>query len=338
MKCYNCNLELPPTGGRCPNCGQVIYTTMGSPNAAMGRRIDGCLPPTESLKDFKAVPNLQGLPRRVDLRPECTPVEDQGQVGSCTANAAVGALEYQRRRDGKPNLDLSRLFVYYNSRKMTGRESEDCGATIAQCMAALLAFGAPAEASWPYDPTTVKTPPAGATFDEALKNTPREYAKVEGLEHVKGALARHYPVVFGITLPDRCFEEAGRTGVMPTPTRAELDAVATQGGHAMLLVGYDADQQSLLVRNSWGAQWGTHGYCTMSFETFESTRAAATSWILGNLEASGAFTVRRPAITITPVQGSVKDLASKMRDDLRGSLTKDLAEAMRDVKNRVPRG
>ena len=339
MKCYNCKRELPPTGGVCPACGQRVYTTAGSANAMRGRRLDGCLPPVDSPKDFRAVPNLQGLPRTVDLRPECTPVEDQGQVGSCTANAAVGALEFQRRREGKPNVDLSRLFVYYNSRKMTGRDREDCGATIAQCMAALLAFGTPAETSWPYDPGSVYTAPPPQVFDEALGNTPREYAKVEGLEHVKGALARHQPVVFGTSLPERCFEEAGKTGVMPTPTAAEVEDAAQRGGHAMLLVGYDAGARTFIVRNSWGPTWGQGGYCTMTFDTFEGTRAATTSWVLGNLEASGNFTVRRPAIAAPSVQGSVKDMAAKMREEIRGSLNKDLNDALRDVKQRfTPRG
>lgn len=336
MKCYNCHRQLPPTGGRCPSCGQRVYTTSGSPQAFKGRRIDGCLPPLDSPTHFRAVPNLGGLPRRIDLRPECTPVEDQGQVGSCTANAAVGALEYQRRREGKTHVDLSRLFVYYNSRRMTGREHEDCGATIAQCMAALLAFGTPAELSWPYDAEAVMAVPAPEVFDEALRHTPREYARVDGLEHVQGALARHYPVVFGTTLPDRCFEEAGRTGVLPAPTRAELDAVANQGGHAMLLVGYDSDQRTFLVRNSWGPGWGDQGYCTMPFDTFDATGAAATSWILGNLESSGAFTVTRGSLTVTPVHGSVKDMAARMREELRGSLGTDLANAMNDVKRRFP--
>lgn len=337
MKCYNCGHSLPPTGGNCPNCGQAVYTRASTANAVKGRRLDGCLAGTVSAKDFKAVPNLGSLPRTIDLRGHCTPVEDQGQIGSCTANAAVGALEFQRRLEGQPAGDLSRLFVYYNSRRMSGQEQQDCGATIAQCMAALLAFGAPAEASWPYDPALVMTAPAPGVFQEAEGNTPREYARVEGLEHVKGALARQHPVVFGISLPQRCFEEAGRTGVLPTPSAAELAAAEQQGGHAMLLVGYDDHARSFVVRNSWGTQWGTQGYCHMSYDTFEQSRAATTSWILGNLEASGAFRLNRPALVAKPVEGSVKDLAAKMRDEIRGGLTKDLESAFKDVRGRFGR-
>lgn len=338
MKCYNCGRALPPTGGHCPHCGQAVYTRAGSTGAAKGRRLDGCLPPTMSATDFRAVPNLSGLPRAVDLRGDCTPVEDQGQIGSCTANAAVGALEFQRRKDGKPAGDLSRLFVYYNSRRMAGQEQDDGGATIAQCMAALLAFGTPPERSWPYDPALVKTTPDAKVFQEALDATPREYAKVEGLEHVKGALARQYPVVFGTSLPQRCFEEAARTGVMPTPTAAELAEAEKTGGHAMLLVGYDDAPRTFIVRNSWGTQWGHQGYCQMSYDTFEQSRAATTSWILGNLEASGAFRVTRPVLVAKPVEGSVKDLATKLREEIRGGLTKDLESTLKDVRGRFTPG
>ncbi len=338
MKCYNCGNQLPPTGGHCPKCGQAVYTHFGAPGAAKGRRLDGCLAAVDSPKDFRAVPNLAGLPRAVDLRGDCTPVEDQGQIGSCTANAAVGALEFQRRKDGKPAGDLSRLFVYYNSRRMSARDQEDCGASIAQCMAALLAFGTPPERSWPYDPALVMKTPDPNVFQEALGATPREYAKVEGLEHVKGALARQQPVVFGTSLPQRCFEEAGRTGVMPTPDAAELAEAEQKGGHAMLLVGYDEAPRTFIVRNSWGVQWGNQGYFHMTFDTFQLSRAATTSWILGNLEASGAFRVTRPALVAKPVEGSVKDMASKMREEIRGSLAKDLENTLKDVRNRFTPG
>ncbi|MCK6478660.1 MAG: hypothetical protein L6R43_00505 [Planctomycetes bacterium] len=51
-----------------------------------------------------------GLPAAVDLRPWCAPVEDQGSLGSCTANAAVGVMEYSERRAYGRHLEASRLF------------------------------------------------------------------------------------------------------------------------------------------------------------------------------------------------------------------------------------
>jgi hypothetical protein len=336
MKCYKCGTRLPATGNRCPSCGQPIYTMFGAPGAANGRRIDGCLPAAPSATDFRAVPNLAALPRQVDLRRDCSPVEDQGQVGSCCANAMVGAMEYLERKKGEPAVDLSRLFVYFNARRTGGRADRDGGATIPEGMASFLAFGAPPEAVWPYDPALVTRTPDGAAYKQAISHQPAEYARVDGLDAVKGALAREHPVVFAISLPQRCYEEAGRNGRVPTPTAAELDAVRTDcGTHAMLLVGYDLDEGTMLIRNSWGPTWGDQGYCRIPIEVFQAAAAKGAAWILGELEASGAFTVTRPARTAKPVEGGVRDMAAKMRDEIRNSLTKDIKDSFKDIKDRV---
>ncbi len=170
----------------------------------------------------------------------------------------------------------------------------------------------------------------------ALPHQPEEYARVDGLEAIKGALAREHPVVFATSLPDRCYEEAGRTGRVPTPTAAELDAVRTDcGTHAMLLVGYDMDEGTMLIRNSWGQGWGDGGYCRIPIDVFEASAARGAAWILGSLEATGAFTVTRPARTAKPVEGGVRDMAAKMREEIRSGLTKDLTESFKDIKTRV---
>ena len=114
-----------------------------------------------------------------------------------------------------------------------------------------------------------------------------------------------------------------------------MAAVRTSlGGHAMLLVGYDDGDGTFIVRNSWGADWGDRGYCRMSYETFQTSLAANTTWILGKLEAAGDFTVTRPALTSKPVDGSVKDMAARMRDEIRAGLAKDIADSFADVKKR----
>lgn len=336
MYCYNCGKKLPDGAFGCPDCLQELFTFVSSKRPAKGRRLDGCLTGGESASDFKAVPNLTSLPSRVDLRPECSAVEDQGHLGSCVANAVVGALEHQQRRQGKPPVDLSRMFVYYHARKMSGDEQIDCGTTIAKGMAALLAFGAPPEAAWPYDPANFARRPPDSLEEQARSNTPAEYARVEGLEHIKGSLARRCPVVFAASLPERCYEEAGRTGVMPQPTEAELAPIRTMNGrHALLLVGYDTGDGVFFVRNSWGESWGDRGYCRMTIDTFEASMAASTAWILGKLEASGDFTVERPSLSVKPVEGGVRDLGGKIRDEIRSGLTTDMDAALKDIRRRV---
>ena len=67
------------------------------------------------------------LPSKVDLRPLCSKVEDQGQLGSCTANALAGAIEFLELKDKVPFQDFSRLFIYYND-EFCNIPSSDSGA------------------------------------------------------------------------------------------------------------------------------------------------------------------------------------------------------------------
>jgi hypothetical protein len=339
MRCYKCGRELPKSSKTCPACKQQVFTTYVKGEMSQGRRLDGCLPEEPRASDYRATPNLTSLPFRVDLREDCSAVEDQGQIGSCVANAIVGAFEHQQRRDGKPAVDLSRLFVYYNARRIGGTQMWVSGSTISTGMAALLAFGAPNEASWPYRPEQFASAPTPEVYQQASTNVPAEYARVEGLEHVKGALARRYPVVFAASIPERCYAEAERTGVAPTPTRAEVDAIRTQHGrHALLLVGYNQDEGMMLVRNSWGQSWGDRGYFKISIDAFGEVLAPRTTWILGRLD-NNDFDVVRPGKTSTPaapkVEGGVKDMTDKLRNDIRDSLKKDMGDALKDIKERV---
>lgn len=339
MVCLNCEEELPFYAMECGACGQPVYTLYGMPLASKGRRIDGCLPETPSPKDFRATANVANLPRKVDLREHCTPVENQANIGSCTACAAVGALEYRFKRAGKPHVDLSRLFVYFNARRSAGRADRDGGATISEGLAALLAFGAPPESAWPYSEDRLTKTPDPGVYDQARQNVPTEYARVEGTDGVRAALAQDHPVVFSSFLPQRCYDEAAASGNVPDPTDAELQAARSlHGNHSMLIVGYDLDAGVFLVRNSWGPGWAEKGYCRMPFGVYERVVAQSSTWILGNLEERGAFTVSRPAraaAPLEPIQGGVKDLAAKMREDIRSSLTKDIEDSIKGIKDRL---
>ncbi|HIJ17687.1 MAG TPA: cysteine protease, partial [Thermoplasmata archaeon] len=80
------------------------------------------------------------LPSSVDLRRWCPPVEDQGGIGSCTANAGVGMVEYYEKRAFGKHLDASRLFLYKVTRNLAELQG-DSGAYIRSTMGALVLFG-----------------------------------------------------------------------------------------------------------------------------------------------------------------------------------------------------
>ncbi len=335
MKCLKCGNELPPAGSHCPSCGQQVFTRSASPGErTMSRRLDGAIREERKPTDFTATPNLAALPAKVDLREHCTPVEDQGALGSCVACAAVGAMEYRLKKEGKAT-DLSRMFVYYNARKMSGHEGGDYGSAISRGMAAFLAFGAPLETDWPYQAELLSQQPDNTIYQKALQHVPTEYARVDGLDNIKASLAKGYPVVFAGSLPEKFCEALRANGRAPAPSKAEIDAAfAGFGNHAMLLVGYDNNAQEFIVRNSWGEGWGDKGYCWINFETYSGITESNT-WILGNLQASGDFQITRPRVEVKPEAGGVKDMAAKLREDIRSSLTKDIKDSFKDIKDRV---
>lgn len=264
-------------------------------NSLVGCRFEpaGLAAPSISFAATRSVLGDPTLPASVDLRPHCTSVEDQGRTNSCTANAVVGAMEYHlAKRDGGPT-DLSRLFVYFNTRRLNGTIDQDGGARISEAMAAALAYGACRAELWPYDVARMAEQPPQPAYLDGLGHEAMQYARVPGVEGAVRALAEGLPVVFGCFLPQRCYDEAARTGRIPA-TRPEERGAPPQFGHAMLLVGYDLGAKEFIVRNSWGPGWGDSGYCRLPFEEAAYFSPTDGFWVLASLEAKQSFKVTRP--------------------------------------------
>jgi len=300
-------------------------------------RLNGCLfgPPSE--RDYRTAFQDRSVPDRVDLRPYCTAVEDQGQIGSCTANATVGALEYHyKRRDGHAP-ELSRMFVYYNSRRMRNVVMFDTGAQVREAMASILAFGACCEELWPYDPRLFALEPTPEAYQNASVQGAIQYARVEGGRGAIQALAQGLPVVFGTVIPQRCYTEAATTGVVPAPTGEERAAPA-EGGHCMLIVGYDNPERMFIVRNSWGAEWGDQGYCRIPFDVMDACSRAEDFWVVAELEKGTGFELIRPGLAVMAAPqtagvqpGELAGTTARMRDQIRSSLDADLAVSSKKI-------
>jgi C1A family cysteine protease len=233
----------------------------------------GWIPDLPDHRDFvfAASPTiLRKLPPRIDLTSKCPPIYDQGQIGSCTANAISGAIQFDLMKQKVPKVFIpSRLFVYYNERAMENTINDDSGAMLRDGIKSLAKEGVCPEKMWPYDPTPfppnphLTKKPSASCYKEALKHTAVEYRRVtRNLSQMKGCLASGYSFVLGFTVYDS-FESdtVAKTGVVPMPARREN----VLGGHAVLAVGYDDKQSRLRMRNSWGRAWGVKGYFTMPY-------------------------------------------------------------------------
>jgi C1A family cysteine protease len=216
-------------------------------------------------------------PNIVDLRPYCSPIEDQGNLGSCTGNAIAGAIELLDKRAGR-TLDVSRLYIYYYERLLEGTVNYDNGAYIRDGMRAVYNYGAPVENLWPYDITKFKTQPSSQAVLDGAKRKVTLYQAVANHQGCLDSLANGYPVVIGFSVYSS-FETntVARTGIMPYPN---VSRERLLGGHAVLLVGYDKTKQVYIVRNSWGSGWGDRGYFYMPFQVIQNTSMSSDFWTI----------------------------------------------------------
>ena len=221
------------------------------------------------------------LPSKVDLRPGCPPVEDQGALGSCTANAMVGNLEFLMKKAGHTVTDLSRLFIYYNERAMEGTINEDSGAAIRDGVKSLATLGVCDEKNWPYKIAKFKQKPPASCYKSAADRQVTSYHRIVGLLQMRKCLAEGYPFIFGFTVYT-AFEGAAiaKTGILNLPKPDEK----VMGGHAVCAVGYDDAAKRILVRNSWAADWGMAGYFTMPYDYISDNNLADDFWTLRAFE------------------------------------------------------
>jgi len=220
----------------------------------------------------------RAVPSAVDLREWASAVEDQGGLGSCTAQAGAGAIEYYERKSFGRHVEASRLFLYKVSRNLMKMKG-DTGAYLRLTMGAMVLFGVPPEEYWPYTDAERefdKEPPAFCyAFAQNYKtikyyrHDPPGTGRPQVLERLKACLAAGHPAMFGFTVYSS-IEQAETTGRIPFPAGREK----IEGGHAVVAMGYDdnmtirnktsgagaATKGALLIRNSWGPGWGEKGY------------------------------------------------------------------------------
>ncbi len=220
---------------------------------------------------------LAQLPASMDLRAGCPPVYNQGELSSCTANAIAAAIQFDQQKQSAKVFMPSRLFIYYNERAAEGSASSDSGGAIRDGVKSIARQGVCTEVEWPYDLAKFADRPPQACYQDAAECKAISYQRLQSrnLNQLKGCIASGYPFVFGFTVYDG-FEsdEVAKTGVLSLPGPDEQ----TQGGHAVMAVGYDDAAQRFTVRNSWGADWGMGGYFTMPYAYLTSPNLADDFW------------------------------------------------------------
>lgn len=248
----------------------------------------------------------EDLPKKVDNREWCSPIEDQGGLESCTANAGVGMYEYMENKANGRYINGSRLFLYKATRLLMGKGGiGDSGAFIRTTLGAIRLFGIPQEEFWPYtdDPVQFDMMPdpwlwaLGQSF-QSITHFRLDYSTDanENVHRIKEYVTNGYPVEFGFYVYSSADDSWSNGGVIPFPATTE----AYNGGHAVLIVGYDDNKAStnkrdkntttgcFLIRNSWGESWGEHGYGWFPYQFFQpkfnGDVLADDAWTITNQE------------------------------------------------------
>lgn len=227
-------------------------------------------------RDFKyaaIMPSNIQLPPSVDLRNQCPPIFDQGDLGSCTANALAGNVGFIHS-----GFIPSRLFIYFDERAIEHTISSDSGAQIRDGIKSLSKQGVCSEDLWPYDVSKFTDKPTADCYKAAkLELISSYHALSNDLNELKTCLAQGFPFVMGISVYSS-FESASvaKDGIIPIPSPEDNPI----GGHALMVVGYDDSKNSFLVRNSWGENWGISGYCYIPYEYITNPNLASDFWTI----------------------------------------------------------
>lgn len=246
----------------------------------MEKRKLGWTRPHKDFRDRKYLPKIVKLPVLMDLRNIDFPIYDQGSLGSCTANALAAAYEYDEIKQNKEYFMPSRLFLYYNERKIIGTTNYDSGANIRDGIKTLVKEGVCSENMWKYNVSKFTKKPCRQCYKAALQDQIQEYLAIDDSPiSIRSCLADSFPIPFGFSVYES-FWNIGKDGIMPMPQPSER----VEGGHAVLCVGYDDNKQLYIVRNSWGSDWGDKGYFYMPYQFMHNSDICEDFWAIKFVE------------------------------------------------------
>jgi hypothetical protein len=223
------------------------------------------------------------IPKSADMRADTLEMENQLNYGSCVGNSLVAAGEMNLKLNNI-SLSLSRLYVYYNARArvLAVRQSTDpvtdSGTSIFLALGEMTKNGVCTEDLWSYD-QPVNDKPSDAAYTDGKTRLVGRYETLgmqayiggsfvdrDKLTDIKVALASNIPVNFGMILHEDFFKISGPLSThraQYNPGQLLDNSPGVVGRHAIFMVGYDEENDYIIIENSWGPNWGDKGYAAI---------------------------------------------------------------------------
>lgn len=243
----------------------------------------------------------------VDMRPLFTAVRNQGELGACSVFAMVGVYEFLLKKLGKEKSDLSEHFVYYNVSVDESGTTHDDGSSFYDVAQSMSEKGICIEELCRYNGTLAK--PSAEAYDEAknhlikkVKNIEIGASTADNHKAITSALAEGYPVIISLKLYDSF--GTGIKGFVSRPTPDERQR-EEHGNHAMVICGFSNEEKVYIVRNSWGAGFGDHGYCYIPYSYIDDASFCNQACIITQIAESdslggfGTTTVKKVSFSTT---------------------------------------
>jgi len=214
-------------------------------------------------RDYHYSQKKNKLKTFVDLREWDSPVDDQLSIGSCVGNAIANAYELMVKKLYPDSfVELSRLFIYYNSRLFDNSYKEDIGTYIRDGIKSVAKYGVCEERLWPYIEEKFDDQPDPECYADASLRLITRYESLYTLRDMLETLDNEQPIVAGITVYEDFMFITRKNPIVELPKNNDK----SHGSHAVTLLGYDLSKQLFIAKNSFGQDWGSNGYFYIPFE------------------------------------------------------------------------
>ncbi len=187
------------------------------------------------------------------------PVYNQGHIGSCSSNAISAAIQYQRHISNKRDIVPSRLFTYFNARRLLKTQKQDTGAMTSQVLQGIDRFGWVAENRHRYNTDKLTERPENDDYKVAVKHKV-VYSKLSQSEaDIESSILNGKPVIVSFLV----YEGFHKLGTKTLKAPLDIDS---NTGHTVLVTGFDDASKTFTFRNSYGLKWGNKGYGKVAYD------------------------------------------------------------------------